>query len=111
MEYKSLPMSLDTITIPGGIVKVQGTRKQTNEIFVFAISTCMWCKRGKQWLKDRGYQYSYLDIDKIPVEEKNKLKEEIKEVFGVHPRFPFVVVDKTQWNAGYNPNQWEEMLE
>lgn len=103
-------MSLDRIAIPGEIIKVQGTRKQENEIFVFAISTCMWCKRGKQWLEERGYQYSYLDIDKIPVEEKNKLKEDLQEVFGVRPRFPFVVVDKTKCNAGYNPTQWEEML-
>lgn len=104
-------MSLDSIRVPENIVTVEGTRKQYSEIFLFTISTCMWCKRGKRWLNQQGFQYSYLDIDKIPVEEKNQLKTEIQEVFGVKPRFPFLVVNKTQCDSGYNPNIWEEMIQ
>ncbi|UCE12524.1 MAG: glutaredoxin family protein [Candidatus Heimdallarchaeota archaeon] len=105
-------MSLDQIKIPENIVNVEAThdKQQYSEIFLFTISTCMWCKKAKRWLNRQGFQYSYLDIDLIPVEDKNKLKAEIQEVFGVKPRFPFLVVNKIQWDSGYNPDIWEEMI-
>jgi glutaredoxin len=102
-------MSLDQIKIPDSVVEVIGPR-DTHKIFVITLSTCMWCKRGKQWLTDQGYAYSYLDIDKIHVQEKNNLKKEFQSTFGVKPRFPFLVVDKVFWDSGYNPDIWEDML-
>ncbi|MFW9903541.1 MAG: glutaredoxin domain-containing protein [Candidatus Thorarchaeota archaeon] len=103
-------MSLDMIKIPGGITSVEGTKKQYQDIFLFAISTCMWCKKGKRWLNKKGYSYSYLDIDKIPVKEKNQLKKDIENVFGVKPRFPFLIVNKVKCDSGYNPDIWEELI-
>lgn len=104
-------MSLEMIKIPGVIENVEGTKKQNVDIFLFAISTCMWCKKGKRWLNKKGYSYSYLDIDKIPVKEKNQLKKDIENVFGVIPRFPFLIVNKMRFDAGYNPNTWEEIIQ
>ena len=102
-------MSLDLIKMPDKIVYVEGSRKD-HKIWLAAISTCMWCKRGKRWLKEKGYSYSYLDIDKIPVKEKNELKKNLEAIFGERPRFPFIVVDKIKFDSGYNPDIWEEML-
>lgn len=104
-------MAFDSIKIPGNVVTVEGTRKQYSEIFLFAISTCMWCKKGKRWLEKHGWGFSYLYIDKIPVEEKNKLKKDIEEAFGVKPRFPFLVVNKYQCDSGFNPDIWEQMIQ
>ncbi len=103
-------MSLEMIKIPGDIAFVEGTKKKRQDIFLFAISTCMWCKKGKRWLNKKGYSYSYLDIDKIPVKEKNRIKNDIEKIFGVKPRFPFLIVDKLRFDAGYNPDTWEEMI-
>ena len=104
-------MSLDMIKIPGDIISIEGTKKQNHNIFLFAISTCMWCKKGKRWLNKKGYSYSCLDIDKIPVKEKNQLKKDIESVFGVKPRFPFLIVNKVKYDAGYNPDIWEEIIQ
>ena len=104
-------MSLDMIKIPGDITPVEGTIKQNDDIFLFAISTCMWCKKGKRWLSRKGYSYSYFDIDKIPVKKKNQLKKDIESVFGVKPRFPFLIVNKVKFDAGYNPDIWEEIIQ
>jgi glutaredoxin len=70
----------------------------------------MWCKKGKKWLKENDFAFSYLDVDKIPLEEKNRLKAELHATFGVRPRFPFLVVDKLSVDSGYNPDIWEDML-
>ncbi|MFX0124350.1 MAG: glutaredoxin domain-containing protein [Candidatus Hodarchaeota archaeon] len=104
-------MSLDSIKIPGEFKTVEGTKEQYSEIFLFAISTCMWCKKGKRWLKKHGYRYSYLDIDKIPVKKKNQLKKDIEKIFGIKPRFPFLVINKIQYDSGYNPDIWEDLIQ
>jgi glutaredoxin len=92
------------------LVTVQGSREQSRTIFLYAISTCMWCKLGKSWLNDRGYTYTYLDIDKIPVDEKNQIKQELGKLTGDTPSFPFVVIDGERWHAGYDPSTWEKLL-
>ena len=102
-------MSLDQVRIPDNIVEVEGPR-DTHKIFLTTLSTCMWCKRGKQWLRDGGYAFSYVDIDKLPKEEKNEMKKQLQSVFGIRPRFPFIVVNSVLWNSGYNPDEWEELL-
>ncbi len=92
------------------IVTVKGNRRQRRDIFLYAISTCMWCKLGKSWLDDRGYTYSYLDIDKIPVDEKNRIKQELGKLTGDTPSFPFLVIDGEQWHSGYDSSTWENLL-
>ena len=103
-------MSLDILKIPGNVVVVDGSDSQKTEIFVFALSTCMWCKLGKKWLSEHGYGYSYLDIDKLPVKDKNKLKKDIELLFGVRPRFPFFVINKSEYVSGYEPSEWEDKI-
>ena len=48
---------------------VEGSKKDRN-ITILTLSTCMWCKKCKAWLKDRDIQYRYVDVDKIKYEEK-----------------------------------------
>ena len=92
------------------IVHVKGTRDQKKKLFLFTISTCMWCKLGKRWLNDRGFTYSYLDIDKIPVDEKNQIKQELGRLVGETPSFPFLIMDGRKWHSGYVSFLWEELL-
>lgn len=95
----------------GHIVQVKGTRRHESRIFGFTLSTCMWCNLGKKWLNEKGYDYSYLDVDKIPVEDKNQLKAELRELTGENPRYPFIVlVDKGTWHSGYDSSGWEGLL-
>lgn len=92
------------------MVRVEGSSGKGGEIFLFTLSTCMWCKMGKKWLKERGYGYTYLDVDTIPVDEKNRLKEEAGELTGVQIRFPFLVTSEGKWHSGYDTTIWEEIL-
>jgi len=92
------------------IAYIKGARRQIGDIFLFTLSTCMWCNLGKKWLKERGYRYSYLDIDMIPLEEKNGLKAELGELIGEQPRFPFLITDTDTWYSGYDTSIWEDIL-
>ena len=90
--------------------RVEGTTGKRRDIFLFTLSTCMWCKMGKKWLKERGYAYTFLDVDTIPVDEKNRLKEDTGKLTGVQVRYPFLVTSEDKWHSGYDTTAWEEIL-
>ena len=103
-------MSFEDIKIPGEIVIVDG-EKSDKDIIVFALSTCQWCKKGKQWLSDNNYAYRYLDVDLLDIEDKRDLKRALMRFFDVNIRYPFIVVNGEKFYAGYNPENWIPMLE
>lgn len=43
------------------IKKIPG--KKVKEIMLFALSTCVWCKKAKTLLNDLGLEYNYVDVD------------------------------------------------
>ena len=89
---------------------VNGTHDEHKTVF-YGLSTCVWCKMGKSWLKDRGYRYTYLEIDQIPVDEKNAIKEELKELVGETASFPFIILDGERWHSGFDGDVWEKMID
>ena len=109
-DYHGNSMNFDEIKIPGNIVTVEGEKKM-HAIFAFTLSNCMWCKKGKQWLKDNGYSYSYVDVDLLPLDEKRELKSDLREVFKILSiRYPFLVIDGANYHSGYDIDVWKEMF-
>ena len=52
------------------IQEVEGA-KSDHDVTIFTLSTCMWCKKCKTYLKERDIKYKYIDIDRW---EKRSLK-------------------------------------
>ncbi|WP_455143023.1 glutaredoxin family protein [Candidatus Hodarchaeum mangrovi] len=94
----------------GEIHQVEGTREKQHEIFLFAISTCSWCRQAFRWLNDNKFKYSYLFIDDLPLKERQLLKEQIETIYKLPPTFPFLIVDRFHGHAGFNPQEWEIIL-
>jgi len=103
-------MTFEDIHIPGEIVLETGG-KSDKDIFLFTLSTCQWCRKGKQWLKDQDYSFRYLDVDLLPIEEKRELKRALMRFFDATIRYPFIVIDGKDFYAGYNPENWVPLLE
>ncbi len=59
------------------ILKVTG-KNSKHKVFVYALSTCVWCKMTKQFLKDNDVQFDYVDVDLCTEEEKDKIRKEIQ---------------------------------
>jgi glutaredoxin len=59
------------------MTKVDG--KNRGNIKLYAISTCIWCKKTKALLDEKEVEYKYVFVDKLSGEEKEKVKEELKE--------------------------------
>ena len=66
--------------------------KSKGEIILYALSTCVWCRRTKQLLDQLGVEYQYVDVDLLEGEEKTTATEEVKNL---NPRcsFPTLAID------------------
>lgn len=58
------------------VEKVQGKNKK-NKVFLYALSTCAWCKMTKQFLKDNDIEFEYVDVDRCNDEDLKTIKQEI----------------------------------
>jgi len=56
------------------------------DIILYALSTCVWCRKTKQLLDQLGVEYNYVDVDLLEGEEKIKATEEVKNL---NPRCSF----------------------
>ncbi|TFG18379.1 MAG: glutaredoxin family protein [Promethearchaeota archaeon] len=85
-------------------------KNDKQDVSIFTISTCQWCKRCKAYLKDRDIKYKYIDVDNISFEEKSKILQFLRENYKPDRiAYPFLVCDD-KFVVGYDPNQYEELM-
>ena len=72
-------------------IKVPGKYKE-HKVLIYAISTCIWCKRAKKFLRDQDIEYKYVDIDQCNVEDRSKLKKDIL-ARGGQLSYPVIIID------------------
>jgi glutaredoxin len=80
-----------------------------DEVFVYALSTCPWCRKAKQWFADNRVPFDHVDVDLLPSEEQDAAAEKAFELSGAR-RFPVVVING-EVVAGHNPDRYLELLE
>jgi glutaredoxin len=83
------------------VVKVEG-EKRDHGVFIYALSTCGWCKKTKQFLMDNGFEYEYLDVDTATSEERRVAIKQLQER-KVPMGFPVTIVDDETVISGYDP--------
>lgn len=85
------------------IQRVSGNNKK-HKVFVYALSTCAWCKKTKQFLKDKDVEYEYVDVDLLSKEDLEKVKAEIASR-GAQLLFPLIVIDDKVIITGFREDQ------
>jgi glutaredoxin-like protein NrdH len=86
---------------------VEGTDK--GRILVYALSTCMWCRMAKNLLKDLGVGYEYVDVDLLPVEEKDVVKKEIRK-WNPDGSYPTIVINDKECVSGFDETEIKEKI-
>ncbi|MCA1743741.1 MAG: glutaredoxin family protein [Desulfonatronovibrio sp.] len=64
----------------------------SKNIFVYALSTCIHCKRTKKFLDEKNIDYDFVYVDKLSGDEKEKAVSEVKK-HNPKVSFPTIVVD------------------
>ena len=91
------------------ISKVSGKNKK-HKVFLYALSTCVWCKMTKQFLNDSNVEYEYVDVDLSSEEDKQKIHAAITSRGGMLT-YPTTIIDDKVLIAGFRKDQLKEALE
>lgn len=82
--------------------------KNIRHIAIYALSTCVWCKKTKKLLSSLGIAYDYIDVDLL---DNDKAKEAEKEIKKWNPKsnFPTTVIDNNRCIVGFKEKELKEL--
>ena len=86
--------------------KVKGKKKK--DIFLFALSTCVWCMKTKKLLNSLGIEYSYIDVDLVGDDIEEEVIKEFSR-WNPHQSFPTLVIDNKRSIIGYQEDEIKEL--
>lgn len=83
--------------------------KNKGKIRLYALSTCVWCKKTKELLNKLGVEYSYIFVDLLDGPEKDDTMEDVKKW---NPRcsFPTLVINDKDCIVGFKEDEIKEAL-
>jgi len=84
--------------------------RNAGTIMLYALSTCPWCKKTKQLLKDLGVAYSFVDVDLLPGTEKSQAIDTIRK-WNPACSFPTMVINNKQRIIGFREDEIREALQ
>ncbi|UCD19595.1 MAG: glutaredoxin family protein [candidate division WOR-3 bacterium] len=86
---------------------VEGRKK--GNVMLYALSTCVWCKKTKRLLNTLNIAYDYVDVDLVGGDERAKIKETVLK-WNPNGSYPTIVIDEKQSIVGYDPEKIKEVL-
>jgi len=89
--------------------KVSG-RRNDHTVILYALSTCVWCKMTKQFLKDNDVEFEYVYVDLCEEEDKKEIRKHIQSKGG-SLSYPTTIVDENVLITGFRKDQLKEALE
>ena len=89
------------------IEQVDGNNK--GKIMLYALSTCGWCKKTKEFLDKLGVAYSYIYVDHLEGDDKSETMDEVKH-WNPRGTFPTLVINDENCIVGFKENKIKEAL-
>jgi len=86
---------------------VNGNNK--GKLTLYALSTCIWCKKTKALLEDMGVEYSYVFVDLLNKDDNAKATEEIKK-WNPGCTFPTLVINGEKCIVGFKEDEIKKEL-
>ena len=88
-------------------VNVDG--KNAGRVRLYALSTCVWCKKTKALLEDLGVAYEYEDVDLLSGPEEEAAINEMKK-YDPDCSFPMLVINDSKYIIGFKEDEIREAL-
>ena len=81
---------------------------QKKKIKIYALSTCIWCKKTLEYFKQKGIPFEHILVDEVDEDESAAV---LKELESLNPAgtFPTVCIDD-KVIVGYKVDQFESCL-
>lgn len=88
--------------------KVEGKNK--GNLMLFALSTCVWCKRTKKLLGDLGVSFEFEDVDLLDGPARDKAMAEF-EKWNPGGGFPLLIINTSKCIKGFKEDEIRKTLE
>ncbi|MBM2825018.1 MAG: Glutaredoxin [Dehalococcoidales bacterium] len=83
--------------------------RKAGSIMLYALSTCVWCKKTKAVLDSLGVEYSYAYVDLLPDKEKEEVLDIIRK-WNPACNFPTMVINNRKCIVGFREDEIREAL-
>jgi len=83
--------------------------KNKGKVLLYALSTCIWCRKTKELLQELQVTFDYIYVDLLEENDKDKTMDEIKKW---NPRcsFPTLVIRDEKCITGFKEDEIREAL-
>ena len=88
---------------------VDGANGTEENILIFTLSTCGWCKKCKRYLDEKNMKYRYIDVDRIDSQDKAILIDYLRTNYQERIAYPFLVCESGH-AVGFDTKKYEELL-
>jgi len=85
-------------------------KKNEHKVVVYALSTCVWCRMTKEFLKDNSIEFEFLDVDQCDQKEKEQARQLILSKGGAL-NYPTTLIDDKIIITGFRKDQLKEALQ
>jgi len=83
--------------------------KNAGKLMLYALSTCIWCRKTRQLLTDLGVEYDYLYVDLLQGQERDQAIALI-EKWNPDGSFPTLVLNESKCIVGFKEKDIREAL-
>jgi glutaredoxin len=84
---------------------VNGRKKGT--VMLYALSTCQWCNRTKELLRELGIEFDYSYVDLLEGKEQDEAMDAV-ERFNPSGSFPTLVINDKKCIVGFREQEIRE---
>lgn len=81
--------------------------KKHGAVVLYALSTCVWCRKTKRLLNEMGVEYDYIDVDLLDREDQDMISEKVLR-WNPSGSYPTLVIDDRRSIVGYDPEKIRE---
>lgn len=82
--------------------KIEG--RNVGDFRLYALSTCIWCRKTKEMLEENGIEYSYVFVDQLEGDERKNIKEELRK-WNPDCSYPTLVVNEEKCIVGFDEDK------
>lgn len=86
-----------------------GGKINRRKVMLYALSTCVWCKKTKRLLDGLGVAYDFIDVDLLKGREEEEAMDEVKR-HNPDCTFPTMIIDGRQVIAGFKEDEIRKAL-
>lgn len=77
---------------------------------IYSLTYCGVCKEARDFLNEKGYTFTYIELDTLPPHERFGLKRTINPENQKDMLYPVLEIEGQDRLYGYNPDVWLDKI-